>query len=381
MEFRMVSICQRSVKLLSILLLVLGGVVFSGCESIEYRPSAVGREGEIVVVMDSTNWEGELGDAVREHVAPYLGTLPAPEREFEIRRISINSQKTLESLQKQKNVIFVAPLSEDTPEARFLKSRLDEEATAAIKGGGTSVISKRDLWRKDQQIVYLLGETDSSLVALLAERGDDIRYTFNVITRERVGEDMFKKGRQPKIEADLMRKHGFAVNAQHDYFSAIDSTNFVWLRRVVSSDSWRSLFVYYIEDFNPNSLTPEWVYEARERLTETWIRGNMDGFVSIDFRRELNTENIDFLGHFAYETRGLWHMVGRDPEKGIVEYGMGGPFLNYTFYDESSRRLYMIDGMVFAPGYDKREFLRQMEVISHTFRTVPFEGELDEPAS
>jgi hypothetical protein len=64
-----------------------------------------------------------------------------------------------------------------------------------------------------------------------------------------------------------------------------------------------------------------------------------------------------------------------------VEYGMGGPFLNYTFYDESSRRLYMIDGMVFAPGYDKREFLRQMEVISHTFRTVPFEGELDEPAS
>ena len=381
MEFRMVSICQRSVKLLSILLLVLGGVVFSGCESIEYRPSAVGREGEIVVVMDSTNWEGELGDAVREHIAPYLGTLPAPEREFEIRRISINSQKTLESLQKQKNVIFVAPLSEDTPEARFLKSRLDEEATAAIKGGGTSVISKRDLWRKDQQIVYLLGETDSSLVALLAERGDDIRYTFNVITRERVGEDMFKKGRQPKIEADLMRKHGFAVNAQHDYFSAIDSTNFVWLRRVVSSDSWRSLFVYYIEDFNPNSLTPEWVYEARERLTETWIRGNMDGFVSIDFRRELNTENIDFLGHFAYETRGLWHMVGRDPEKGIVEYGMGGPFLNYTFYDESSRRLYMIDGMVFAPGYDKREFLRQMEVISHTFRTVPFEGELDEPAS
>jgi len=341
----------------------------------------VGREGEIVIVMDSTNWEGELGDAVREHVAPYLGTLPAPEREFEIRRISINSQKTLESLQKQKNVIFVAPLSEDTPEARFLKSRLDEEATAAIKGGGTSVISKRDLWRKDQQIVYLLGETDSSLVALLAERGDDIRYTFNVITRERVGEDMFKKGRQPKIEADLMRKHGFAVNAQHDYFSAIDSTNFVWLRRVVSSDSWRSLFVYYIEDFNPNSLTPEWVYEARERLTETWIRGNMDGFVSIDFRRELNTENIDFLGHFAYETRGLWHMVGRDPEKGIVEYGMGGPFLNYTFYDESSRRLYMIDGMVFAPGYDKREFLRQMEVISHTFRTVPFEGELDEPAS
>jgi hypothetical protein len=29
----------------------------------------------------------------------------------------------------------------------------------------------------------------------------------------------------------------------------------------------------------------------------------------------------------------------------------------------------MIDGMVFAPGYDKRTFLRQMEVIARTFRT------------
>jgi hypothetical protein len=34
----------------------------------------------------------------------------------------------------------------------------------------------------------------------------------------------------------------------------------------------------------------------------------------------------------------------------------------------------MIDGMVFAPGHDKREFLRQMEVIAHTFRT---RGEAD----
>ena len=34
-----------------------------------------------------------------------------------------------------------------------------------------------------------------------------------------------------------------------------------------------------------------------------------------------------------------------------------------------SRRLYLIDGMIFAPNFSKREFLRQMEVIAHTFRT------------
>ncbi|MXX58593.1 MAG: DUF4837 family protein [Rhodothermaceae bacterium] len=48
----------------------------------------------------------------------------------------------------------------------------------------------------------------------------------------------------------------------------------------------------------------------------------------------------------------------------------GGTFVSYAFYDEPTRRLYLIDGMVFAPNYSKREFVRQMEVIAYTFRTL-----------
>jgi len=342
----------------------------TGCEALEYRPSAVGREGEVIVVIDSLSWSGPLGDAVRANLAPYLGTLPAPEREFTLRRISLTSQRLLETIQKQKNVVFVAPLEDETAEAEFLRTRLDETALSAVMSGQASVIPRRDLWRSGQQVIYLLGDTEESIIDLLDDRGEDIRYQFNEITRQRLNIDMFEKGRRFELEDTLMSRHSFAVRGQHDYFIAVDTTDFVWMRRVVNSDSWRSLWVYYIEDFNPANLTPEWIYEARERLTETHIRGNMGGFVAIDFRRELTSENIDFIGRFAYETRGLWHMVGEDPVKGRVEYGMGGPFLNYTFYDDETGRLYMIDGMVFAPGYDKREFLRHMEVISHSFWTA-----------
>jgi hypothetical protein len=287
----------------------------------------------------------------------------------------------MEAIQKQKNVLFISPLSSESSEASFLRSRLDEQVESAIMNGESTVVSRSDLWRANQQVVYLLGDSEESLMTLLEERGEDIRYTFNTITRERLEVDMFEKGRQPDMEAALMDKHGFAINAQHDYFTAIDTTDFVWWRRVVTSNSWRSVFAYYIDDFNPANLTPEWIHEARQRLTETHIKGNMDGFIAIDIRRELNTENIDFMGRFAYETRGLWHMIGRDEDRNMVEYGMGGPFLNYTFYDEDTGRLYMIDGMVFAPGYDKREFLRQMEVIAYTFRTRTDVASINQPAS
>jgi len=342
----------------------------AGCETLEYRPSAVGKEGEIVVVIDSSRWQGPLGEAIRANIAPYLGTLPAPEREFTLRRVSLTSQRLLQTIQNQKNIVFVAPLNDETEEANFLRSRLDENALSAVMAGQATVIPRRDLWRSGQQVFYLLGDTEEVLIEQLEEHGEDIRYQFNDIARKRLTVEMFEKGRLFELEDILMDRHAFAVRGQHDYFIAVDTTNFVWMRRVVNADSWRSLWVYYIEDFNPANLTPEWIYEARERITETQIRGNMDGFVAIDFRRDLSSENVDFLGRFAYETRGLWHMVGNDPARGRVEYGMGGPFLNYTFYDEETGRLYMIDGMIFAPGYDKREFLRHMEVISHTFWTA-----------
>ncbi|PIQ62219.1 MAG: DUF4837 domain-containing protein [Bacteroidetes bacterium CG12_big_fil_rev_8_21_14_0_65_60_17] len=362
--------------LLAGVLLLCGAVMLqAGCESLEYRPMAAGREGEIIVVMDSARWGGPVGDAVREHVAPYLGTLPAPEREFGLRRLSMTGQGALDAIRAQKNVLIVAPLSDNTDEARFLKARLDSSSIAAVMGGDTAIISRRDLWRQRQQVMYVLGATDDDLVRALESQGEDVRYQFNTITRERMTREMFEKGRQPDLEQQMLDKHGFAVNMQHDWFTAIDttlsdSTGFIWLRRVVSSESWRSLFLYYVDDFNPANLTPEWVQAARDRLSETWIHGNAGGYTTTDYRRDLTSENIDFKGRFAYETRGLWHMVFRDDDGEVKPFGMGGPFLNYTFYDEDTGRLYMLDGTVFAPGYDKREFLRQLEVISHTFRTA-----------
>ncbi|MCH8247431.1 MAG: DUF4837 family protein [Bacteroidetes bacterium] len=348
---------------------VLAISLFSACETLQYRPEAIGPEGEIMIVIDSLNWDGPLGDALREHLGPFVGTLPAPEPLFDLRRVSITSKAFLKTIKKQKNIVFASPLSDSTPEARFIRSRLDEAGLESIMNGRNAVIDRRDLWRRYQQVYYLMSATPEGIAQLLEENGEGLRYAFNEIARDRTTRDLFEKGRQHEIEERLLRNHGFAVNAQHDYMVAIDTTNFVWLRRIISRDSWRSLFVSYVDNASPNSLSPEWIYEARERLTQSWITGNTGGFVAIDFRRELTTENIDFLGRYGFETRGLWHMVGVDGNGDRIDYGMGGAFVNYAFYDEESERIYLIDGMIFAPGYSKREFLRHMEAIAHTFRT------------
>lgn len=351
--------------------LIAGGCTPSGDD---YRPAAVGQEGAITIVIDSSQWQGEVGEALRNQLGATIRTLPGrPESSFELQAVSIDGPISEDQIRRQKNLLFVAPLSDSTAEARFMRNRLDTEARRAIEAGGAAVVPRPNLWRRSQMVMYLTADSTETLVETINERGDDLRYVFNDITRERLEADMFEKGRQFDIEEHLMEKHGFAVNAQHDYFIAIDTTigrtGFVWLRRVPSADSWRSLFVYYEENADPSKLTPEWIYATRDSLAREFITGTVGGFPEIDLRRPLETENIDFLGHYGFETRGLWDMVSYDSTGARIQYGDAGPLLNYAFYDQPSGRLYMIDGMVFAPGYEKREFLRQLEVIAHTFRT------------
>lgn len=364
---RLTSRLHRSLALgLTALMLF---VTLVGCGD-SYRPRATGPNEQITVVMDSTHWQGPLGEAVRQNVAPYVNTLPTPERMFDLKQVDLTSSLIFDNVQKRKNVIFVAPLSDSASSnvASFLRDRLSADALNAVESGQTAVVPKPDLWRASQRIYFITASTSDGIIKALEANGPDIQDTFREIILTRQQREMFDRGRQPALEDTLMAHHGFAVNVQHDYQIAIDTTNFVWLRRILI-DSRRSLFVHYKENADPSTITPEWIYATRDSLTKRYMKGNVGGYVKIDYRRPLNTENINFLDRYAFETRGLWYMIEEEEDGSITQFGGGGPFVNYTFYDQASDRIYMIDGMVFAPKYDKRDFLRQLEVIARTFRT------------
>ncbi len=342
--------------------------IIFGCGNVDYRPLAIGENGEIIVVADSTLWAGHAGEALRMALGYYVQTLPNPEPLFTLRPIDPRTQDDLDRIRKFKNVVFMAALRDSSRVSRLVQQAFSAEALQAVREGSAAVVPRRNLWRRRQLVYFIVAETDSQLVEAIRREASKLQRDFNEVARERLAAEMFEKGRQFDLEDTLMSHHGFVVNVQHDYVLVFDTTRFVWLRRVLP-DTWRSLFVYYEENADPAKLTPAWIYATRDSLTRRYLQGNAGGFVLIDYRQPLETHQIDFLGRYGYETRGLWHMVTELSDGRLFPAGMGGPFVNYTFYDQRSGRLYMIDGMVFAPGFEKREFLRQMEVIAYTFRT------------
>jgi hypothetical protein len=342
-------------------------VSLAACGEGDYRPDAVGAEGEIFVVVDTTIWQGPAGQAIRDQLGTWIQTLPAPERAFDLRQITLDG-RTLERVRQSKNIVFAAPLTDTSNVGRFIRSRLPEGGIEAVQSGGQVVASRPDLWRRNQRVFFVAAADTSDLVQTINQHGSAMRDSFNVDTRQRLTREMFRRGRQVQMEEQLIENHAFAVNVQHDYVIAQDTTDFVWLRRILS-DTWRSLFVHYIDGADPADITPEWMVTTRDSLTRQYVQGNLGGWVVTDRRMPVEIEAVDFGGRYGYEMRGVWQMIGEDDAGNTIQFGMGGGFVNYAFYDQETNRVYMIDGMVFAPGYDKREFVRQMEVIAYTFRS------------
>ena len=144
---------------------------------------------------------------------------------------------------------------------------------------------------------------------------------------------------------------------QPDYIIAKEDAeeNFVWLRRF-SPDVDRMISVYWQDSKDGGELDENWAVERRTFIGEKYLDSMkiVEGYTKI--------EKIDFLGRDAVKVEGLWE---------IEEKIIGGFFRSYAFFDKKTKRVYFIDIAVFAPGEAKESYIRQLDIIAHTFSTSP----------
>ncbi len=360
-------------RLTAPLLLVLALSACTGDR--DFRPFASGNDTDLYAVVDSVSWDGAIGDAVRETAGGTVRTLPAPENRYTTIEGNVETEERWEEVRSNKNIIVAAPFTDSTFEASIVRAFFSDAVRSELRQSGQGgVVVRSDVWRRGQTVVFATGPTEQSVAEALRASDERIDRGLERGTRTIMQRDMFDRGRQQNLEDTLMARHDFAVNVQHDFF-IVDSTlspglpsNVAWLRRVLTN-TWRSVFVYYEDDFDPSRLTPEFAASLRDSLTADYMQGSQGGRIEIDTRLPFETSEIDFNGRYALELRGVWAMFSENAE-GRRFPTMAGPFVTYVFYDEGQRRLYLIDGMVFAPNNPKLQFLRQVEVIAQTFRTA-----------
>lgn len=342
-------------------LLLIIATTFLACDG-DYRKNAVGPMSEVLIVMDSTAWDSETADAIRETFGGEFFTLPRPEERFDIRFMSLRTQRDLDRAKSHKSVIFAAPINDNNNVAGFMRSTLSDDILERVRTGQNFSFPLRDRWYRDQWTLFLTAGSDEQLAQKIRDNEHTLINSLNMVEIERWKHQVYRRGEQTDVADSLRENHGFNIRVQHDYNIGADTTGFVTMRRFLpDNDRW--IWFWYSDEINTyedfQNISSSWINEKRDEIMERRIRGSRaDSYVQTEFRRPVETRKMSLNGFEAYETRGTWKMMNDL---------MGGPFLHYTIWDAANERVIMMEFAQFAPRYSKRRFVYQFEGMAHTF--------------
>lgn len=343
-----------------ILLLVLTSALYA-CNG-DFRERAKGDAREFVVVMDSTEWESATADAIRETFGKWVFTLPNPEPNYDLTFMQIRSRSQLERIMGYKNIIFASSINDSNNVAAQIRAFLDEGTEQRVRDGESFAFPLIDQWYKDQYALILSSSSDSALAQKI--RNTEEALLSSALEKELLRWNWFvyEKKEQTQYSDTLWNDHGFMVRFQHDYIKRIDTTNFVSYRRFLpDNDRW--MWVWWKDSVNDISfLDNDWINQKRDSLNQRFIKGRTDSmFVTTEYRRPVETVSFQKGRLLSYETLGTWQMING---------AMGGPFVNFTYYDPQTNRLFMVEYSQFAPSVTKKlRFVRQFRAMGRTFES------------
>lgn len=341
--------------------ILLFTVVFFSCtidNSNRLLVKASGTPGEIILVMDSTQWQGELGKAIRESLLAYLPGVSRPERLFIIRYIEPTLFNSV--LNKARNIIFVATLDSKTLGGLTVRNFMTKNYIQ--DNPDKFIISQKDIYASGQDAIYLFSATAAELTERIINNKATLVNFFNQKESERLLYSLYVANEEKAVSNYMTNNYGFSLRIPNGYRIEANDSAFIWLRSVGEID--KNVFITY-RDYTTDKIFKNGnLIGLRDSITLHNVfedPADLDSYIRVD-TLNIETEFITtkFYGQYAKRIRGIWM---------ANNLTLGGSFISYIFVDEKTNRLYYLDGFVVSPGRAKREPLRELEVILKTFQT------------
>lgn len=312
-------------------------------DKVNYLPRHSGEAGELMVIMPEVEWKGAAGDEFRSYFEKNVRQLPQAEPYFKLLHFT---PKELSKLLQQHRNIIVIDIGDKPGNS---KPGLD---------------LTRDKWSNHQLVFTLRAKNNTVFDSLLADNASKIIDTLNKTERDRL-QDQYAKFPNPVLRDTVREVHGLNINFPDDAELVKNNNGFFWIKRErvkyignTAHDITQGYLVYsypYIED---SAFTQKNILEIRDSLLKENIPGPKAGtYMTTEYRYPPESAEISFNGNYAVETRGLWK---------TENYFMGGPFISLTFLNKDESRVISVSGFVFAPKFDKREYVRELEAVIYS---------------
>lgn len=312
----------------------------------ERLPDSVGAPDEVLVVMPKGHWEGPPGAAVRATLEQPLQGLPQREMLF---RVAQCRPQDFASLLEGHHSVLVAD----------------------IGGDSSAFLVRHDVNARGQLMIQMSANTPAMWIALWQQHTDEVIDALEQHQRERTAKRL-ERERDDALSTQVRERMGVDLDIPGGYHvMRLDST-FVWLERdrlMTGSGLEHNVIEGILIHTHPyesdSTWNPTYLVDLRDSITAVRVPGPNEGSYMIVQR---GFEGLDLMptgravelhGRFAYFMRGLYGMHGAK---------MGGPFVSLSTLDPSGRRIVTVEGFAYAPQFDKRPYVREMEALLFSLR-------------
>lgn len=359
---------MKRVGLFVLIVVVIISCNTSGKKNPDYLREASGKSGDIVMIIDSVQWNGKLGSTLKKLFLPDVPGLPRSEPLFHV--MNVHPRRDIQLLTQLKNLIYVFTLDQNTPGTQAMLKRFTPETLKKIRTDTSFYFfGEKDVFAKGQDVIYLFGDTQEHLIQHLKHNGQNLVNYFNKLERERLMATTMKSKRSKDIANFLKKEDDFEMFIPSGYRLADRGADFVWFRKI-DPEIDRDIFIAWKPYNTQYQLSPDSLVDWRDQIAKQYLYEDPEN-PSTYLVTETNVPSnpiiarqVDFNGGFAMEVRGLWRTNNKS---------MGGPFVGYGFVDTSRHRLYYIEGFSYSPGKSQREIMRGLEAILWTFKATPMQ--------
>ncbi|MGI9531197.1 DUF4837 family protein [Lutimonas sp.] len=316
-------------KRITLLLFCFSILISCGKSDTVTLVSSTGRINHVLIVINDADWDGRVGDALKEIIGEPVIGLPQEENQFTVTQVDPRTFNAL--FKRNRNILFVGV---DTI---------------------NQVYTNSNIYSSPQTTLTILAKDKETLIKSIADSKDEILNTFKkndlALYQRKITKDL-----QNIEDIQTLKNLGISLQIPFDYKLVDDTGQFLWYRN--STDrGLLNIIAYEIPTFG-EPYTKETLVSFRDSIGKNFIPGQFDNTY---MRTEPNftpiTTPLELNGMKAIESRGLWFVEGDF---------MGGPYLSYTLDDAENERLIVIEGFSYSPSSKKRDVVFQLEAILKT---------------
>lgn len=323
-------------KALKFMILAIAAFLTMSCkdDGTLIKQNVGGKAGEIIIVANKAQWDTEPGNELRNTLAAQYPYLPQSEPSFTLINIPHKSFTSL--FEYHRNIIIV---------------KVDQELEAKY-------VAQEDVWAAPQTVILITAPTNEEAAKVIADNSERMFNTINQAERNRIMKNS-KRYEDMALRQLVADKFGGSPYFPDGYKLRKNTDNFVWISYETTYIN-LGIFVYRIPYNDETSLKLENLMAATAEVMKDNVPGMVDNsYMTISREITPGLAIMKYKNRNFIEMRGLWE---------VQNDFMGGPFVIHAFHDKNNPgQLIVVEGFVYAPRYDKRDYIRQVESILYSF--------------